>query len=64
MKSYHLLIWALAAIAIVLTGIGGMINMTKKESTPLLFEITSQHAWNDGLFLMLLAILLAIMYRR
>ena len=63
MKRSHLLIWALAAIAIVLTAVGGMINMTQKQRTPLLFEITSQHAWNDGLFLMLLAILLAIMYR-
>lgn len=64
MNSYHFLIWALAAIAIVLTAVGGILNMTQKQSTPLLFEITSQHAWNDGLFLMLLAILLAIMVRR
>ena len=63
MKSYHFLIWALAAIAMVLTAIGGILNMTQKQSTPLLFEVTSQHAWNDGLFLMLLAILLAIMVR-
>jgi hypothetical protein len=57
MKTQHFIIWVLAISAIVLTGIGGMINMVQK------LELTSQHVWNDGLFLMLLAILLAIMYR-
>jgi hypothetical protein len=47
----------------VLTAVGGIINMTQKQRTPLLFEVTSQHAWNDGLFLMLLAILIAVVYK-
>jgi hypothetical protein len=57
MKRYYVIIWVLAISAIVLTGIGGMINMIQK------LELTSQHLWNDGLFLMLLAILIAIMYQ-
>lgn len=37
--------------SIVLTGLGGMIDM---RGAPL--RITKEHAWNDGLYLLLLSI--------
>lgn len=49
----------LTIIALVLTGIGGWLDLTDSQ---LSLHFTSQHAWNDGLFLMLVAILLAILY--
>jgi formate hydrogenlyase subunit 3/multisubunit Na+/H+ antiporter MnhD subunit len=43
-------------IALVLTGIGGWSNMIGKA-----FVITEQHAWNDGLFMMMVAIFLLLL---
>jgi hypothetical protein len=43
-------------LAIVLTGIGGWSNMLGKA-----LVITEQHAWNDGLFLMIVAIFLLLL---
>ena len=43
-------------LAIVLTGIGGWSNMLGKA-----LVITEQHAWNDGLFLMMVAIFLLLL---
>ncbi len=54
-------ILVLVVAALVLQGLGGWLNLTGQDSTVL--YITSQHAWNDGLFLLGLAILLAILYR-
>jgi hypothetical protein len=42
--------------AIVFTGIGGWSNMLGRA-----FVITEQHAWNDGLFLMMVAIFLLLL---
>lgn len=42
-------------IALISTGIGGWSNMTGTS-----FRITEQHAWNDGLFMMLVAIFLVL----
>jgi hypothetical protein len=38
-------------IALILTGIGGWSNMIGRA-----LVITEEHAWNDGLFMMMVAI--------
>jgi hypothetical protein len=43
-------------IALILTGIGGWSNMIGKA-----LVITEQHAWNDGLFMMMVAIFLLLL---
>jgi hypothetical protein len=43
-------------IALILTGIGGWSNMLGKA-----LVITEQHAWNDGLFMMMVAIFLLLL---
>ena len=43
-------------LAFVFTGIGGWSNMLGRA-----FVITEQHAWNDGLFLMMVAIFLLLL---
>jgi hypothetical protein len=45
-------------VALLLTGIGGFSDML---GTP--FVVSKQHAWNDGLFLMLAAIFLLLLSR-
>ncbi len=60
MKNIDIAIWSLVVIALIMTGMGGWLNMTSNEMN---IRLTSQHSWNDGLFLMLLAILLAVMYK-
>lgn len=49
---------ALAAfvLALVSTAVGGWTNMTGKP-----IVVTEQHAWNDGLFLVLAAIFLLLL---
>lgn len=44
------------ALALVLTAIGGWSNMIGRA-----FVITEQHAWNDGLFMMMVAIFLLLL---
>ncbi len=43
-------------LALVFTGIGGWSNMIGKA-----LVITEQHLWNDGLFLMMVAIFLLLL---
>ncbi len=43
-------------LALILTGIGGWSNMIGKA-----LVITEQHAWNDGLFMMMVAIFLLLL---
>ena len=43
-------------IALILTGVGGWSNMVGKA-----LVITEQHAWNDGLFMMMVAIFLLLL---
>ena len=43
-------------VSLVLTGIGGWSNMVGKA-----LVITEQHAWNDGLFMMMVAIFLLLL---
>ena len=38
-------------VALLVTGLGGWIDMIGKP-----FLVTKQHAWNDGIFMILLAI--------
>lgn len=60
MKQIDILIWGLVVVAVIMTGIGGWLNMTSSDGINV--RLTSQHSWNDGLFIMLLAILLAVLY--
>lgn len=43
-------------LALILTGIGGWSNMLGKA-----LVLTEQHAWNDGLFMMMVAIFLLLL---
>lgn len=43
------------AISIMLTMAGGLLDYTNKEN---LGKISKQHLWNDGIYMMLLAIFL------
>lgn len=43
-------------VALILTGIGGWSNMLGRA-----FVITEQHAWNDGLFMIGVAIFLLLL---
>lgn len=43
-------------LALVLTGLGGFSNMIGKA-----LVITEEHAWNDGLFMMMVAIFLLLL---
>lgn len=61
MKVIDILIWSLVVLSILLTGMGGVLNMLPGDG--IFMRVTSQHSWNDGLFLLLLAILLAILYK-
>ncbi len=45
-------------LALLLTGIGGWSNMIGKA-----LVITEQHAWNDGIVMMLIAIFLLLLSR-
>jgi hypothetical protein len=45
----------LLTIAFLMTGFAGMMDMSYNQ-----FQITRQHAWNDGLFLGLVAIVLLL----
>lgn len=43
-------------VALILTGVGGWSNMLGRA-----LVITEQHAWNDGLFMMMVAIFLLLL---
>ncbi len=43
-------------VALILTGIGGWSNMIGRA-----LVITEKHAWNDGLFMMMVAIFLLLL---
>ena len=55
MKFTRTLAFLLVIIAILLTGFGGIVDML---NPPLTVRLTKEHAWNDGIFLMLIAIFL------
>lgn len=54
MKFSRSLLWILVLIALLATGIGGALDMIEKG------RLTKEHVWNDGLFIMLLAIFFAL----
>lgn len=54
------IVFGIVVFAVLLQGLGGWLNMTGQDGT--VFRITSQHAWNDGVFLLLIAILIAVVY--
>jgi cytochrome b561 len=56
MKAAHWIAILIAILAVIFTGMGGLLDSWKGSR----FEITKQHAWNDGIFLMLLAIFIVI----
>lgn len=45
-------------LALVLTGLGGWSDMLGRN-----FLVTKQHAWNDGIFMMLVALFLLMLAR-
>jgi hypothetical protein len=51
MSPLHTAAVMLLAVAFILTGFAGLMDMSYNE-----FQITRQHAWNDGIFLGLVAI--------
>jgi hypothetical protein len=46
----------LLIVAFLLTGLAGLMDMSYNQ-----FQITRQHAWNDGLFLGIVAIFVLIL---
>ena len=61
MKQARTLAFVLVAVAVLMTGVGGLMDAWKGGYPPT-FAITKQHAWNDGIFLMLLAIFLVVAF--
>jgi hypothetical protein len=55
MKNTHTLAWIALLLASILTGLGGWLDMTGQATW---MGISREHAWHDGLFLVLLAIAL------
>jgi hypothetical protein len=56
MKLTKLFAVVLIGIALLMTGLGGLLDMSQSK-----FQITKQHAWNDGIFLVLVAIALLLL---
>ena len=49
------LIAGLVLMSLIMTGFGGLQNMITSS-----WRLTSEHSWNDGMYLLLLAILVAV----
>lgn len=47
----------LIIVATILTGLGGILDMCQSSA----FSLTKQHAWNDGLFLAIVAVFLLLL---
>lgn len=61
MKAARALAFLFVALAVLMTGFGGVLDAWKGGYPPT-FTLTKQHAWNDGIFLILLAIFLVIAF--
>jgi len=48
------ILWFVILVALIATGLGGALDIIENG------RITKEHAWNDGLFLMLFAIFLSV----
>jgi hypothetical protein len=57
MKPLKLAAIVLFLIATILTGVGGWLDLYGESSV----RITKQHAWNDGLFLAIVAVFLLLL---
>lgn len=57
MKPKTVAIIVLVILAVILTGFGGLRDMFGIS----LFGLSKEHAWNDGIFLLMLATLVAIL---
>ena len=58
MKVTRVLAFIIMSVAILMTGVGGMMDSWKGDG---MLRITSHHAWNDGLFLAVLAVFLLLL---
>lgn len=56
MRPLKLAAIVLLVAAVLMTGLGGMLDMVKND-----FRITREHSWNDGLFLVVVAIALLLL---
>ena len=56
MKPLKLTAIVLILVAVLMTGLGGLMDMIQHD-----FRITREHSWNDGLFLVILAIALLML---
>jgi len=56
MKPLKLAAIVLLLIAVLMTGLGGLLDIVQHD-----FRITREHSWNDGLFLVILAIALLLL---
>jgi hypothetical protein len=57
MKVTRVIAIVLVILALLLTGIGGMLDAWRDG----VFVISKQHAWHDGMFLTVLAIFLLLL---
>ncbi len=62
MKTTRLLAILAIGLAVILTAVGGTLDMWRGDAArgEARLVLTSQHAWNDGIFLLLLAIALLL----
>lgn len=58
MKAQRVVALILAVVAALLTATGGLLDSWRGGGS---FVLTSQHAWHDGMFLLLLAIFLLLL---
>jgi hypothetical protein len=56
MKPTQVAAIAVMLIAVIMTGFGGLQDMVQTN-----FQISRRHAWNDGIFLAILAVFLLLL---
>jgi hypothetical protein len=49
----------LLVLAVLMTGVGGLTDFLQND-----YRVTKRHAWNDGMFLVLMAIALILLDRK
>lgn len=54
----HILVILLMGMSFAFTGLGGLMDMSGQKNW---YGITKKHAWNDGLYLLVLAILVFLL---
>jgi hypothetical protein len=63
MKATRVVAILLMSIAVAFTAVGGLLDMMRVDSYGHHYAaITRQHAWHDGMFLLLLAIFLVVAF--